>query len=86
MKRHAVAIAIVLLATTACAVNDPVYIHPGKTSDEASQAYQQCLYQAEIATSGATAPQYDGEVSDAASSGVADGIARGYEQGCTKSS
>ncbi|MGB7387285.1 MAG: hypothetical protein WA929_06775 [Pseudomonas neustonica] len=83
MRRHAVAIAIVLLATTACAVNDPVYTHPGKTSDEASQAYQQCLYQAEIATAnaGATAPKYDGKVSDAVSSGIADGIARGYEQG-----
>tara|TARA_R110000764_G_scaffold115317_1_gene202339 strand:- start:120 stop:419 length:300 start_codon:yes stop_codon:yes gene_type:complete len=83
MRSHAIAVAIVLLGTTACAVNDPVYTHSGKTSDQAAEAYQQCLYQAEIATAnaGATAPKYDGKVSDAVSSGVADGIARGYEQG-----
>lgn len=78
---------IVLLAApflaTACTVTDPTFTKPGTTPTQASDAYQQCLYQAELATAnaGATAPKHDAKISDAVSSGVADGIARGYEQG-----
>ena len=83
MKTRAFALIAGLIFSTGCAVNDPTFPHQGKTPEQASEAYQQCLYQAEIATAnaGATAPKYDGKVSDAVSSGVADGIARGYEQG-----
>lgn len=75
--------ATTLLIITGCAVSDPTFTRAGSTPEEASSAYEQCLYQAKIATAnaGAQAPKYDAKVSDAVSSGVADGIARGFEEG-----
>ncbi|OEF25149.1 hypothetical protein A1QC_09600 [Vibrio rumoiensis 1S-45] len=67
---------------TSCTVSDPTYTRAGTDSTVSSDAYQQCLYQAELATAntGALPPKYNGKINDAVSSGIADGISRGYEQ------
>lgn len=72
-----------ILVTAGCAVSDPTFTRAGSTPEEASTAYEQCLYQAKIATAntGARPPKYDSKISDSVASGVADGIARGYEEG-----
>lgn len=83
MKLKLILLLTVPFFATACTVTDPVFTKPGSTPSQASEAYQQCLYQAELATAntGAKAPKYDAKISDAVSSGIADGIARGYEEG-----